>query len=691
MGSGDVSQGGGGTGDSFSVGPGVVGGHTFIVGRLKDGVIQIDPNFKRVNPYEAIFLTKGVALGDDRFRAEEQTTNPDSTKPRKYPDVGEDMGFNDSYLSKRGVPPSLLHGSHWHHPALDVTPSTVRKYDDAEARDAKGKWTAGGGSVGNEEIQQQAQAYVEGQGRPYVPPTTEPLDQEKAGKIAEAYDKMPPAPNDPKVKAAYSALGHETMAQYQVVKNAGITVEPAPEGKEPYPDAGDMVRDVRDNKHMYYYPTDAAFGGGDQGKLDPSQNPLLADSGEKDATGRPMLLNDVFRVVHDYFGHAAGGHNFRPQGEENAWRSHAAMYSPEALPAVTTETRGQTSWVYYGPHGEANRKAEKGGKVRFADQKTGLMPDATLKAAVVAFLAKWVRKYDDSEARDESGKWTSGGGVPRTDPDLVHDFPESDDPPEGIETFKVPLRDVSEELLMSPEGQTYSGGSHVQMARAMGENVSDIIENKGWVRGRIDGTSIGLEFNLKNQKALKNAIAVLRTHGKGVDSVFIDPPLGDKPIDEHKGGRWLDRGAIGDAIRYLEAKVKKPAVHKIVEPDRYPVSKAEAAETDGKVRLGKCYQLAAYYVAMGPVRKGASLVHGTVEILGIPIGHAWVEFRSTHGDDVVYDGTQGQFYAKSSYYRVMRAVPEQTYTATEAREKMLKHKRFGPWGETAGMLRGSPR
>ena len=65
-----------------------------------------------------------------------------------------------------------------------------------------------------------------------------------------------------------------------------------------------------------------------------------------------MLNNDLFRVVHDYFGHLKHGYGFRAAGEDNAWRAHAAMYSPEARPAMTSETRGQNSWVNYGPHGE---------------------------------------------------------------------------------------------------------------------------------------------------------------------------------------------------------------------------------------------------------------------------------------------------------------------------------------------------
>jgi len=50
------------------------------------------------------------------------------------------------------------------------------------------------------------------------------------------------------------------------------------------------------------------------------------------------------------------------------------MYSPEARKAMTSETRGQNSWVNYGPHGETNRSASQGA-TKYADQKTGLLPD----------------------------------------------------------------------------------------------------------------------------------------------------------------------------------------------------------------------------------------------------------------------------------------------------------------------------
>ena len=41
---------------------------------------------------------------------------------------------------------------------------------------------------------------------------------------------------------------------------------------------------------------------------------------------------------------------------------------------MTAETRGQNSWVNYGPYGDTNRKAS-GADTHYAPQKIGLLPD----------------------------------------------------------------------------------------------------------------------------------------------------------------------------------------------------------------------------------------------------------------------------------------------------------------------------
>ena len=88
---------------------------------------------------------------------------------------------------------------------------------------------------------------------------------------------------------------------------------------------------------------------------------------------------------------------------------------------MTTETRGQNSWVNYGPHGENNRHAKEGGTV-FAPQKIGLLPEwvwkegrkdpVKKKVELSSFgqLIELLQKFDPDEPRDDHGRWTTGGG-----------------------------------------------------------------------------------------------------------------------------------------------------------------------------------------------------------------------------------------------------------------------------------------
>jgi len=70
--------------------------------------------------------------------------------------------------------------------------------------------------------------------------------------------------------------------------------------------------------------------------------------------------NEMFRAVHDAFGHGIRGNSFGALGEEVAWGSHAQMYSPLARIAMTSETRGQNSFVNYTPiNAELTRAMEQ--------------------------------------------------------------------------------------------------------------------------------------------------------------------------------------------------------------------------------------------------------------------------------------------------------------------------------------------
>lgn len=221
-----------------------------------------------------------------------------------------------------------------------------------------------------------AAKYMFAAGLAYAPPTKYvKVDPERATRIAQAFDAMKHEPNDLLVRESYAAMIRETLAQFQYVKATGLQIDFIEPGMEdPYAASPRLaILDVIENNHLWVFPTDSGFGGTETASIDISGNPLL-DYTDEVVNGRRLRANDVFRIVHDYFGHIKDGHGFRAEGEENAWQSHAAMYSPLARRAMTTETRGQNSWVNYGPFAAINRTATAG-ETQYAPQKIGLLPE----------------------------------------------------------------------------------------------------------------------------------------------------------------------------------------------------------------------------------------------------------------------------------------------------------------------------
>lgn len=210
------------------------------------------------------------------------------------------------------------------------------------------------------------------------------VDEAKAKEIADAYENMEDTPSDPKVQKAYKLLAEETLSQYEEIVAAGYEVEIYEGHEEPYANSAEMLKDLKENKHLYIFSTEIGFGETAITDKQRSQNAMLQDSKMKDKNGKTLLYNDVFRFVHDFFGHSERGNGFGVIGEENAWDVHSRMYSPLARRAMTTETRGQNSWVNFGKQvrnnkGEVIKKGEKGylaPKDRaFAPQKMGLLPE----------------------------------------------------------------------------------------------------------------------------------------------------------------------------------------------------------------------------------------------------------------------------------------------------------------------------
>lgn len=227
-------------------------------------------------------------------------------------------------------------------------------------------------------VKKVAQAYMKERGLPFDGVKPEPkIVPEQAMRRADDYVAMDHAPNSPLVKQSYDSLGSEIEKQYDfLVNKAGVKIEPWTSEGQPYASSKHMVEDVEKNNHLWYFPSEQGFGMEEAA----AGNPLLAKGARNG-----VVLNDQLRAVHDYFGHAQHGFEFGPKGEEGAWMEHTKMLPKDAVGALTTETRGQNSFVNFGPHmrnaeGALLKKGDEGflpPQARpFAEQKTGLLPES---------------------------------------------------------------------------------------------------------------------------------------------------------------------------------------------------------------------------------------------------------------------------------------------------------------------------
>jgi len=246
-----------------------------------------------------------------------------------------------------------------------------------------------------EEATELSRSYMDSKGLEYKEGKAfNTIDEKQAKRISDAFDAMKDDPTNPEVAAAYKALAEETIDQFEFIIKAGYNVEI--NNNEPYSGSGEMIEDLRTNKRMKIFSTESGFGDEAITEKQRSENPLLQRTKYKDVNGEPLLVNDLFRFVHDFFGHAKRGNGFGAKGEENAWDVHSRMYTPQARRAMTSETRGQNSYVNFSgvndeafalrdkarklrKEGKTEEAAELVGKVyeimKFADQKVGLLPD----------------------------------------------------------------------------------------------------------------------------------------------------------------------------------------------------------------------------------------------------------------------------------------------------------------------------
>jgi hypothetical protein len=169
-----------------------------------------------------------------------------------------------------------------------------------------------------------------------------------------------------------------------------------------YAGSPQMLEDALINKHMYTY------AGGEPHELLNRIDPY---------TG--LNENQVFRAVHDYYGHGPTGASFGPKGEELAFGSHSQLYSPLAKMAAATETRGQNSFVNYsGINADLQKQmiplklqqerlaragqdtsavdaklAELGAQTQYAQQKAFLLPPEMIDVGYTGGMPDYLKPY----------------------------------------------------------------------------------------------------------------------------------------------------------------------------------------------------------------------------------------------------------------------------------------------------------
>lgn len=163
--------------------------------------------------------------------------------------------------------------------------------------------------------------------------------------IGQAYMQMPEF--DRSAVPAYRQMALETARQFEHLtkprSKGGMGIDVTVHDQDVY--GADDVHKV--------YPEMAA---------DVSQNRHMGVLSTKSTGGHPVFSNDendMFRAVHDVFGHLGSGRGIDMHGEEAATQKHAAMFTPLARQAMMTETRGQNAALHL--TGD------------FQDQKVGIM------------------------------------------------------------------------------------------------------------------------------------------------------------------------------------------------------------------------------------------------------------------------------------------------------------------------------
>lgn len=268
------------------------------------------------------------------------------------------------------------------------------------------------------------------------------IDNEKVGldpkrnAIADAYDAMKHDPTNPKVKESYDALKQETKDQWDALKKAGYKLEASKE--DPYKSYEDMAKDIKDNKRIKVWT----------GAEPPTDHPMSETDPE---TG--LTYNTLFRAVHDIMGHAAGDNDFSEVGEENAYKRHAQSYSDKAVPALTTETKGQTSTFFN------SDRVRKGGTPDFPEQKANLLPKE--------YYAETEPKAVETNASGESA--ASQEAINR----------EQSNKAQGVKTYRVDTRSGKATIISGVDAADAKANPNEKIVQVKGDQITEMDSGTG--------------------------------------------------------------------------------------------------------------------------------------------------------------------------------------------------------------------
>lgn len=228
------------------------------------------------------------------------------------------------------------------------------------------------------------------------------------------------------IPAAYEQLGKENAQQLDRMLNSGMNLS-YHKGDLNYANSPQMLEDALINKHLY------TFAGGEPHQLLNKIDPY---------TG--LNENQVFRAVHDYYGHGPTGASFGPKGEELAFGAHSQLYSPLAKMAAATETRGQNSFVNYsGINADLHKQMadlrltrdsiarsggdtapydakikELGDQTQYADQRAFLLPPEMIDTGYTGGMPEYMKKYISPNSPESvtGYHWSNIPDLKQTDP-----------------------------------------------------------------------------------------------------------------------------------------------------------------------------------------------------------------------------------------------------------------------------------